>query len=154
MAPGVNGAVRGVYAPAPNDAWLATDNGLVHWDGALWSIAGPLNVGQLHRVFGTGPHDLWTIGGGVYHYDGNAWTEMIHGTSSLEAFEGGWAGSPTDAWVAGGGVLGGAGKLMHWDGSQWTTHVNPTSGLLVGVAATGTTVWAVDTGGGLLRHHP
>ncbi len=154
VSPGVNGAVRGIYAPAPNNAWLATDNGLVHWDGNLWSIAGPLNVGKLHRVFGTGPNDLWATGGSVYHYDGNTWTEMIHGTSSFEEFEGVWGRSSTDVWVAGGGIFGGASKLMHWDGTRWTTHVNPTSGLPVGIAGTGTTVWAVDTGGGLIRYRP
>jgi hypothetical protein len=79
---------------------------------------------------------------------------MIHGTSSFEAFEGVWGRSPTDVWVAAGGIFGGGSKLMHWNGSAWTTHVNPTSGLPVGIAGTGTTVWAVDTGGGLLRHRP
>ena len=79
---------------------------------------------------------------------------MIHGTSSFEAFEGVWGRSPTDVWVAGGGIFGGASKLMHWDGTRWTTHVNPMSGLPVGIAGIGTSVWAVDTGGGLIRYRP
>ncbi len=154
VSPGVNGAIRGVYATAPDNAWLATDNGLVHWNGNFFSIAGPLNVGKLHRVFGTGPNDLWATGGSVYHFDGSTWTEAIHGTSSFEAFEGVWGRSPSDVWVAAGGIFGGASKLMHWDGSHWTTHVNPTAGLPTGIAGTGTTMWAVDTGGGVLRLRP
>lgn len=151
VSPGSVGAIRGVYAMAPNNAWLATDKGLVHWNGSLWSIAGPLDVGELHRVFGTGPNDIWATGYNVYHYDGNTWTEMVHATSTWERFEAGVARSPRDVWVAGGGVLGGTSRFMHWDGTRWTTHVNPTSGLPTGMASTGSTIWAVDTSGGVLR---
>lgn len=148
---GVDGRIQDILAFAPNNVWLATDKGLVHWDGNIWSLAGPLNTGALFRVFGSGPNDLWTVGQSVYHYNGNTWSEAIHGASSLESFKAGFARAPNDVWVGGGGVLGGNSKLAHWDGTRWTTHLNASPGLLLALGATGSTIWAGDSSGGVLR---
>jgi hypothetical protein len=149
-----NAAVHGVFARTPTDAWFATAKGLLHWDGTSLASAGPLNPGMMYRVWSSAPNDVWASGSGVYHYDGNIWTQMLPNLGSAAMYQGLWGTSPTNVFVAAGGAFGGGTMISHWNGTSWTTHVNATNTQLVGMAGAGARVWAIDVLGGVLRYRP
>lgn len=75
-------------------------------------------------VWGTGPHDVWALGGSTYHYDGTRW-------SSVDAHGGmrAWGSGPSDVFTVGAasGYLGASSPIYHYDGASWSLVANPTS---------------------------
>jgi len=115
----------------------------------------------LGAVAGTGPDDVWAVGGRsvgkrgsalIEHYDGSAWT--VADTSTLTGaivLTGVRAISPTDAWAVG-SVAGADDRTLtvavHWDGTAWTRVATPdASNLLDQLVAIGGSasndLWAV-----------
>ena len=69
-------AVTGMWAAAPNDAWVCgwkrgkpLVGAVAHWDGRTWSDLTIPPSGQLWGISGSGPTDVW-----VTRYDG----AMLH----------------------------------------------------------------------------
>ena len=103
-------------------------------------------------VWGTGPDDVFTVGGSLgngaravmLHYDGTGWRDLAPGgTATLW-----WANgtSDRDVWA-----VGEQGRITHWDGATFTAHASNTTATLFGVwAAAADDVWAVGgtPGGG------
>ncbi|QQS37557.1 MAG: hypothetical protein IPM56_06275 [Ignavibacteriales bacterium] len=87
--------------------------GAMHWDGTDWT---PDSTVGGSAIFGFSANDIWVAGGGIFHYDGQNWNDMlfvdplfinnipytsIWGTSSSNLYLG-------NQW----------GKIIHWDGSK------------------------------------
>ena len=96
--------------------------GALHWDGINWI---PIADAGGRAIFGFSENDIWVAGGGVFHYDGNKWSQIdsklvnnravildsvlfnnteytcIWGTSSENLYLG-------NMW----------GKIVHWDGKK------------------------------------
>jgi hypothetical protein len=81
-----NKTVYAIWGSANNDVWAVgrkINQGLLsaflmHFDGARWADATPVNVqalsSVLYNIYGTSKSDIW-VGGDEYvlHYDGTAW---------------------------------------------------------------------------------
>ncbi len=95
-----------------------------HIDGREWVLPGE----ELLSVWGFDPEDVYAVGrlGGIFHFDGSAWTPMASGTTAVLN---GVCGARTNA---GSRVyaVGGRGTIRAWDGVAWTPMVPPTQYLL------------------------
>ncbi len=71
-----------VWAAASDDVWAVGD-GIIHYDGATWSLVDLPFQPDLRSVAGTGPDDVFAAGdvGMLMHWDGNSWVEVRTGTT-------------------------------------------------------------------------
>jgi hypothetical protein len=102
--------------------------------------------GSLLSAWGTGPDDVFVVGGPLgnsgfdaiaVHYDGATWTKLAPvGADSFWWVSG---VSATDVWM-----VGENGRITHWDGAAFTEHGLSTTATIWGVwAASATDAWAV-----------
>lgn len=90
----------------------------------------------LRAVWGSGPTDIFAVGylGSVLHFDGKAWTAMVHkaGTNKLTGVWG--AGASGDVWV-----VGERGAVLRYNraAKTWTGASIETSGSLNGIWGSG-----------------
>jgi hypothetical protein len=110
----------------------ATDARVLRWSQGCWTvelmIAPSTPTPQFPSVNGTGPNDVWAVGGDLlYHRDAQGWTRF-----SDESWRGkvrppaSFAGpielrrvravAANDIWVAA------TNNILHWSGGQWTTY--------------------------------
>ncbi len=119
-----------VWGSGPSDVWVSGLGGMVRFDGATWSKAGPTSatVHTFEGVWGTGPSDIWAWGmddggenGWVFHYDGDAWSAGTPIGASLSVSDM-WGSSPADVWAVGSDGTTGYTRalMMHWDGQAWS----------------------------------
>lgn len=115
-----------------NEAWMATSEGLLHYDRENFTLYNssnsPMLVNQVNGIAVDSDGDKWigTHGGGLVHFDGNAW-EVYNSSNS---------GLPSDTlsevevdesgnkWIS----LVGNG-LVSFDGSSWVHYHQGNSGL-------------------------
>jgi hypothetical protein len=109
---------------------------------AVWMVDHVTTDGAVLGVWGSGPDDVWAVGGQVdsplvLHGDGARWTPVgVEGNSLLWSVYG---FSATDVYA-----VGEAGLILHFDGSSWTRVVSGTDLLLYGVwGSSGDDVWIV-----------
>jgi hypothetical protein len=85
----------------------------------VWTSVATLNVsgrgGSLAGIWGSGPNDIWVVGGDgtLHHYNGTTWSVEATGSTVVRAV---WARSPTDVWAVGSGET-----ILHYDGTKWST---------------------------------
>lgn len=122
-----------------------------------WSVAFDAEgVGALSGVWGSGPDDVWMVGGQVeaaeiYHFDGSAWSPVEAPAVPLLVWVYGFG--PDDVWA-----VGTEGGVVHWDGATWATLDPGTTGDLWGVWGTSSNdLWVVggapDSGEPTLLHY-
>lgn len=117
-------------------------------DRWCWETPRPPGV-HLQRVWGIDASHVWAVGraGGILYWNGSFWSGMVSGTDNdLYDIHG---TSAADIWAAGLN-----GTLIHWNGSAWSTEFLGSTAQgshILGVWPTGSTVWAVGTGGLILR---
>jgi len=157
----------GVTALASNDVWAVGDDGnntlTLHWNGSQWTRVVSPNLGfstTLRAVSAAPDGTVWAVGDSgpdslTLRWTGSQWTVVpspspgsnfldLNGVVSLSA---------NDAWIAGVYDVNGNWKTltMHWDGSAWTVQPSPSPDPLLdrldGIAAAGSTLWAVGHGG-------
>jgi hypothetical protein len=150
-------------APAPNDLWLLTSNGVARFDGSTWSRTTFPGLGGLDSTASglldlevVSPDDAWatgsvydastqTWGPVLFHWDGITWSDIdarsvgVGEDFGLVAISA-WA--PDDVWVAGMTSEDRRGRplALHWDGTAWTVrkaHGRPSSADGFGLVATG-----------------
>jgi len=102
--------------------------------------------GTLLSVWGTGPDDVFAVGGPLgnsgfdaiaIHYDGAAWRDLAPGGDRTFWWVTGTG--PDDVWMVGDG-----GRITRWDGAAFTEHESGTDARLWGaVAFSATEAWAV-----------
>ncbi len=146
---GDNGSyLKDVWGTDDNNVWAVgtftidgVPYGIIKWDGTEWK-PDKKNGGQA-AIYGFSDSDIWTVGGGVFHYNGSEWIRIdakgvnnqsipldtvlndnlpytsVWGTSSSNLYLG-------NQW----------GKIIHWDGEKaeviydfgiWITDINGTS---------------------------
>jgi hypothetical protein len=158
------------WAASPSDVWAVGDylpGGGVekplaeHWNGTSWAVVPTPNAGHyanFHRVFGSSSTDVWAVGtaedrpAGVSgplteHWNGVKWSIVPAPTLGETYLRGGWATSPSDAWIV--GEWDGAGPnytahslVYHWNGTTWTSVSSAPGTELWGVRAqTPTDAW-------------
>lgn len=92
----MDGAGRLLQAPSISSWWMGRDSS----EGYLW---------------GRASDDIWMVGGGVCHWDGKEWKNVVLGPFKddlpihLAGFDRVWASGPKDIFVTGNGVF-------HWNG--------------------------------------
>jgi hypothetical protein len=82
---------------------------------------------HLHGVWGSGPADVFAVGGDIWdsglgivlHYDGRQWSAMD--TGPLSRLNAVWGTSASDVFAVGTG-----GTIFHYDGTAWTPLENGT----------------------------
>jgi hypothetical protein len=123
--------LRAIWAAGENDG----DGGVIlHWDGVSWETMETPTQYDIYGIHGTGPSDIWAVGGYslhqdidkrclILHFDGNEWTEMtppdyLGWTYSLSSVH---AVAPDDVWAT---TTSGP-TPVHWDGSNWEFYHIP-----------------------------
>jgi hypothetical protein len=133
-------------AACPSD-----DPGPPVWEPAF----DPSSAGALSGVWGSGPDDVFIVGGGdrgeIYHYDGAAWSPMEAPDVGLLVWVFGFG--PDDVWAVGVG-----GGVVHYDGTAWTQIDAGTTTDLWGVWGTSSSdLWivggSVSAGDPVILHH-
>ena len=138
---------------------------ILHWNGTAWNRAhsqnpaGSANDNILQAVAAVSASNAWAVGSAfttgfaqplIEHWNGRAWTAVSAPSPSPSAP--GWltgvtAISASDAWAV--GYYGSTDQhtlIEHWNGRAWHQVRSPSPGLsalLVGVASSGTSTWAV-----------
>lgn len=112
-----------VWPESAGRAWMVGEGGLVaREDGTV--LGEPL-ASTLYGVWGSGPDDVWIVGGIpdgaatadddlVLHWDGAALTRVTVPVRGATLFKV-WGAAADDVWVSGQG-----GTMLHWDGAGWT----------------------------------
>lgn len=131
-----------------DDAAQARSALIAHWDGIYWTQISAANGGLesfLEDVTALSATDAWAVGYAnegsgaaqtlIQHWDGtnwtlvpspngSAWTNFLHGVSSV---------SSTDIWAAGeyyDDRANTSSLILHWDGKAWTIQPSPSPGNL------------------------
>lgn len=113
---------------ATDDTDPTPDPGEVVWAEAFDTSG----AGSLSGVWGTGPDDVWVVGGSdaggeIHHFDGATWSEAaLPAGVSLLAWA--WGFGPDDVYA-----VGLDGSVVHYDGSAWSTLDSGTTDDLWGV---------------------
>ena len=141
----VNLFTRKLFSLAPDDTWLASEKGMLHWDGVSWqdSFVNPDDVfgdgvdDGFYEVWAAGPGDMWVASAqGIRHWDGNALSAPVRAGKFRNLR--GTAGN--DVWAIVDYNL-----VAHWDGSTWTVQQPTPTATYVGTVwpAARDDVWAV-----------
>jgi len=120
-----NGVLTDVWGTSASDVFVlgsgavaSGNTAILHFDGVSWAVTDSGVSGFLTRLGGSGPSDVWAVGGNgtATHWDGSRWTPRATGSlanlGSIVAF------SPSDAWM----TLGGPSQLLHWDGTAFSVR--------------------------------
>jgi hypothetical protein len=168
--PGSGGAVVGLVAFSPSNAWIAVQPPigavayLEHWNGSTWQYVDyPLedSTPEFWALYGTAPDDIWvaaSVGSDLdaLHWNGSAWTVYpmpLPSGGDFPRITGFSAVSSSDVWAVGDEGVDAARQPLseHWNGSQWTLVPVPSPAgtsvvFLNSVAATSASnAWAVGT---------
>jgi hypothetical protein len=101
-ASGFWGQATRIWGTSAHDVYAAQPaSSVVHWDGTGWSLVGALTGRSTAALSGSGPNDVWALGGNslyALHWDGSTWT-----TSTLPnlGFVDLYVGSPHVLWTVG-----------------------------------------------------
>jgi hypothetical protein len=158
--PDLEGYMDDVWGAAANDVWIVADDGtILHWDGsALATKLNQLGTGTAGpaAVHGTGPADVWFIGGGLRHWDGQsiAAVTTLPALPQFAALAAVHAIAANDVWVTAE-----QGVVYRWNGATWTTPPVPAirpdeNGNVQLFAFDGTSasdLWAVGTDGDVFQ---
>lgn len=148
--------IRGLFAIAPNDAWMTTDQHVRRWDGATWTTVsfdlGPSD--SLGAVWASGPDDVWVSGTRLMRWNGTVWTDMAVPVTYVATLPKVSGRGPNDVWVWTDR------QISHWDGTSWSDRPPlldpPTGWIFVQVLwpASADDVWLAGYGqaGTLLEH--
>jgi hypothetical protein len=99
-----SGTPRSIFSKAANDVWVATFDGLYHFDGTHWGVppAG-MDMGQsrgsVFTLWGRSSNDLYAGSFTAWHFDGTSWTPI----SSLNdgTVRGIWGQPVGETWFVG-----------------------------------------------------
>ncbi len=115
---------------SPVEAWAVGDGPTaLHWNGLTWASIFPTTIPYstaYDRVWASAADDVWAVGPGLWHWDGERW--------SLASWEG-ISFAPRDVWgdasdnlyAVGNSTVTGlhgemrpTGTILHWDGATWS----------------------------------
>ena len=143
MTSNTSGDLEGVWGSSASDIFAVGEDGvIVHYDGnpeGEWenmpiSPSRPNSLPQNYKwrffdIWGSSPTNVFAVGyglgGAIYHYDGDSWTEMktpFQPTNRGMSFDGIWGNSATNVFVVGSG-----GAILHYNGETWSKMSNKSS---------------------------
>lgn len=153
--PGTDDGVLAIWASAPDDLWVVTNdlgvvgNGAIRrWDGLQWT---DMMTGRFYSIWGSGSDDVWVVdsrGAGLQRFDGLGWSRV---TAPLDLVSV-WGTGPDDIY----GVTM-AGQVLERDGQSWRVAFEVTDAnlrydkRLFALAGVGGTRWAAGDSGLVLR---
>ncbi len=112
--------IIGVFARAPDDAWLTMGNEVRHWNGMSWTKAFESSQActAFTDVWAAGPQDVWAAGCVTAHWDGSTLTPREppppwYGAKAIRGL------ASDDVWMLG------YTQIAHWDGAGWTVTATP-----------------------------
>lgn len=155
MPPAGTSPVSGLWGTPGGSSLIAVSSksGTVqHFDGKAWS-AKPSTSAPLHAVWGTGPDNVFAVGGAgsqspsrVVRFDGATWKQMtVPGVTRV--LYGVWGTGP-DHVLAVGEIA----TVMRYDGADWSFSFADKAYTLQGVWGSGpNNVWVVGGGGMIQR---
>ncbi|HSJ64067.1 MAG TPA: Ig-like domain-containing protein [Gemmatimonadaceae bacterium] len=110
--------IRALYGFSPDEVYAGDAAGTVlRWNGAQWSIAAQFGPEPIVAMGGTGPDDLWVVGGVYAHFDGGAWRVLDPDDALPTGTVGVWASAPGNVWAVTDSV-----RLKLFDGAAWREH--------------------------------
>jgi hypothetical protein len=112
ITPSINGTVE-IWGSSATDVFAVGKSGIIHFDGASWSVQPTPGRPSLLAVWGVGPDEVYAAGEGgrLLRYDGRQWTAIDSGTD--ERLTGVWAASESDLWTIS------PTRVRRFDGSGW-----------------------------------
>lgn len=154
----LNSMLTGIWGSSEKDVWAAGLNGtLVHYDGTQWTLVDSRVPFDLFGIWGTGPNNIWMVGGGLQsggqqasattnmlHYDGKNW--QISFSNANIGLAGIWGINDNDIWAVGGQTM------IHYNGVGWN-QINTNSQVPNTVyfrklwGTSSTDIWIVGPGG-------
>lgn len=123
-------AMHAVWAASENEVYTAGDGGVIlKWDGMVWAEMATPTSRTLYDLHGTGPLDIWAVGGDSYqstnddksvvlHYNGAVWSVLptpVDGFGQRLTLRRVWARSATEVYAMPDHYL----TIFRWNGSQW-----------------------------------
>jgi hypothetical protein len=147
---GATANLGSALAFGPNDIFVASDAGLLHWDGAAWNAE---FAGQtIYGVAGVSAADLWVIvgtWGELRHRAGGAWAKVDHPKDGA-FLTGIYAATANAVWAIGDGGL-----ILYWNGTAWTEEgAGLSTRRLNGIwGASEADVWVVGSNSTILRRY-
>jgi hypothetical protein len=98
------------------------------------TVTAEIGFGTSRSLWGTSPTDLFVVGwatepqprSGIWHYDGQGWTEQVSRVDT--ALVGIWGASATDVFAIGRPATldpSKPGAILHYDGSRWSDMTGP-----------------------------
>ena len=117
-------SVSDVWGSSETDVFVATEQGVKHFDGLSWSDAGV--SGDV--VVGTGPNDVYVLGREeISHFQGGSWETIRRFAIEEYGFYAGAMAFPGDQLVTvrRGLSYGLADSVLRWNGSGWTSSTPP-----------------------------
>jgi len=134
--------LRDMWAQSASEVWLASDAGVLHYDGTQFTVSDAASV-KGFTIWASGPSNVFVGGSGfLRNFDGSGWTTVaavpvghansVWGTGASDVYVGGDDGSPTPNAV-----------LYHYNGSGWTQMLPTYPGEIDAVGAANGRVFAI-----------
>ena len=137
--------LHGVEAISSSNVWAVgyQDAGgiqplIEHWDGHNWAVVPSASPGvtesYLTSVSGTGPNDIWAVGGAdpssnlIQHWNGTSWSIVASPQPTRSSLDSVTAISPTNAWAVGSKHAATGAEVtftLHWNGTTWSEVPSP-----------------------------
>lgn len=138
-----------IWGFSDDDVWFVGGSA-AHYDGkSLQVVKHPSDAG-LTSIHGIAPNDIWAAGwsGGIFHYDGNAWTDysIPNASASSPTMQAIWARDQMDVWT-----VTTSGLAYHYDGSAWTQQTTPGKSSMRALFGLGGALWSSSDAGALWR---
>lgn len=101
--------VYAVWTTGPTDVWIASNDGVEHFDGSAWSDPAP-QIDPAFDVWGSGSEVYVTSGmNGLWHFDGMGWEQINIPSGSIDGT------GPANVFVRYDS------DVVHFDGVAWDT---------------------------------
>src|SRR5262249_36771449 len=133
MPAGASEYVYQVWGTSTTNLWVASSNGILHYNGSTWTKATGTSFKVFGSIWGSAANDIWALGTDVMHFDGPSWTHLNKFPVANPLVDKVWGLAQNNVWVTGY-----QGELYHWDGAQW-------SGGPAFTASEHSAVWASST---------
>jgi hypothetical protein len=105
-----------VWANPTGDVWAVGNTTVLRFDG-IWQAMTPLppSTAELGVIWGSSDDDVYVTAwnGGLYHWDGKAWSLVDLGLATVLGV---WGSSANDVIVTGWG------RILHFNGSTWQSE--------------------------------
>jgi hypothetical protein len=103
------------------------------------------------KFVASSPHDVWALGGDIWHYQGKNWTRSADSPTHIQYFSQVALVSSTDTWAVGDDWVSeydANGVIWHFDGVHW-----PRTQTILGLSLQGVSMTSADDGWAVGTHY-